>query len=116
LPIAAKYTLKKLVLSDGDCPFDEWFDALSEDDQVMVDHRFANIRQGSFGEINSVGGGVWELKFRKGAALRIYYGPIGRQVLLLVAGGNKRTQTRDIAKAKKLFQLFKRGAVHDEGH
>ena len=114
MPIVEKYTLKKLVLDGGDCPFDEWFGALTEDDQIMVDDRLARIRQGSFGEINNVGGGVWELKFRKGRAIRIYYGQIGKQMLLLIFGGDKRAQKREITKAKALFQLFKKGAAFDE--
>lgn len=116
VPIAQKYSIRKLVLDNGICLFDRWFASLGEDDQVMIDDRLARVRQGSYGEINSVGGGVWELKFRKGRAIRVYYGIMGRQVVLLIAGGDKRTQKRDIEKAKALFLLFKEGIGHDESH
>ncbi len=114
MPIAEKYLVTKLVIDGGKCPFDEWFDELPEDYQIMVDDRLAGVRQGSFGEINHIGDGVWELKFRKGRAIRIYYGRIGKQVLLLVVGGDKRTQKRDVAKAKALFELFQKGTAKDE--
>jgi putative addiction module killer protein len=116
LPIAQKYSIRKLVLDSGVCLFDQWFESLKDDDQVMVDDRLARVRQGSLGEINSVGGGVWELKFRKGKAIRLYYGIVGRQVVLLIVGGDKRTQKRDIEKARALFLLFKEGIGHDENH
>ncbi len=111
MPIAQLYEIKKLVLNGGLCPFDEWFDTITEDDQVMVDDRLTRVRQGSLGEINTVGRGVFELKFRKGRAVRIYYGQIGKQVLLLIVGGDKATQRRDIRKAIELFQLVREGGA-----
>lgn len=107
--IVSSYTIKKLEVGPGICPFDKWFDVLSEEDQLMVDDRLARVRMGNFGDINFVGQGVWELKFYKGRALRIYYGNIGAAVILLICGGDKRTQKRDIKKAQELFQAYKRG-------
>jgi putative addiction module killer protein len=109
-----KYLLKKLVLENDVCPYNEWFETLSEDDQIMVIDRMARVRQGSFGEINVLEEGVWEFKFRKGRALRIYYGQIGKVVLLLLVGGDKRTQKRDIKKAIEFFSNFKDGIGSDE--
>ncbi len=109
-----KYLLKKLVLENDVCPYNEWFETLSEDDQIMVIDRMARVRQGSFGEINVIDEGVWEFKFRKGRALRIYYGQIGKIVLLLLIGGDKKTQRRDIKKAIEFFTNFKDGIGSDE--
>jgi putative addiction module killer protein len=109
-----KYLLKKLVLENDVCPYNEWLETLSEDDQIMVTDRMARVRQGSFGEINVVGESVWEFKFRKGRALRIYYGQIGKVVLLLLIGGDKKTQKRDIKKAMEFFSNFKDGIGSDE--
>lgn len=102
------------MIGNRKCPFDQWFNSLEEDDQLMVDYRIACIRQGTFGEINSVGNGVWELKFRKGKAIRVYYAKIGKQVLLLVCGGDKRSQKGDILRARTLFGLYKKGQLKDE--
>ena len=109
-----KYLLKKLVLESDVCPYNEWFETLSEHDQFMVIDRMARVRQGSFGEINVIDEGVWEFKFRKGRALRIYYGQIGKVVLLLLIGGDKKTQKRDIKKAIEFFSNFKDGIGSDE--
>ena len=116
VPIAQAYIIKKLCLSQGICPFNEWFDTLTQDDQIMVDDRLARVRQGSFGEINALGYGVSELKFRRGRALRVYYGQIGKQVILLIVGGDKSTQKRDIAKAIELFRLVKEGGIQHEDY
>ena len=55
MPIAQRYELKTLVLNNKLAPFDEWFEALPEEDQIMVDDRLARVRTGSFGEIDEVG-------------------------------------------------------------
>jgi putative addiction module killer protein len=114
MPIAARYAIEKLILSRGACPFDEWFESLSREDQFMVDNRLARVRLGSFGEINHVGEGVWELKFRKGSAVRIYYARTGYRIILLIAGGEKRTQKKDIQQAIEHFRQFKKGVAPDE--
>ena len=112
----SKYEIRKLLLNNRVCPFDEWFSSLEAEDQYIVDSRLLRVRLGSFGEINNVSEGVWELKFRKGAACRIYYGQIGREIVLLIVGGDKRTQKRDIVKARELFSEYKRGGLKDEKH
>ena len=114
--IPKNFELRKLLLANGICPFDEWFSSQSAEDQYMVDSRLLRVRLGSFGEINNVGEGVWELKFRKGAAFRVYYGQVGKEVILLIVGGDKRTQTKDIKKAKELFTQYKREGLKDEKH
>ena len=113
MPIAAKFELRKLLLNNGVCPFDEWFDTLERDDQFMIDNRLLRVRLGSFGDINYVGEGVWELKFHKGRALRLYYVQSGRQVILLISAGDKRSQKNNIKKAKELFAAYKSGELSD---
>lgn len=73
----------------------------------MVENRLLRVRLGSFGEINSVGGGVWEFKFRRGRGLRVYYTLESARVVLLLLGGDKRTQRRDIGKAQELLRSYK---------
>ena len=110
------FEIRKLLLANGVCPFDEWFSLQNSENQVMVDDRLLRVRLGSFGEINSIGDGVWELKFRKGSAFRVYYGQIGKAVILLIVGGDKRTQKKDIKKARELFLQYKREATSNEKH
>lgn len=79
----------------------------------MVDNRLTRVRLGNFGDVNEVGQGVWELKFHKGRALRVYYAQVGRTVLLLISGGDKRSQKKDIQRARKLFAAYKLGELKD---
>ena len=99
--------IKKLELQNGLVPFDEWFDSLRDKKlQAAVDTRLARVRAGNFGDCKSVGDGVFELRIALGPGLRVYYGLHGRQVVILLGGGDKRTQSRDIRRAQELWQQF----------
>ena len=50
---------------------------------------------------------MWELKFDFGAGYRIYYGVEGNEIIILLAGGNKKTQEQDILTAQKLWKEYK---------
>jgi putative addiction module killer protein len=73
--------------------------------RAAVDARLTRVRAGNFGDCKSVGGGVFELRISFGPGLRVYYGLHGRQVVL-VGGGDKRSQARDIRRAQELWQQF----------
>src|SRR5882672_4128412 len=94
--------IKKLELPNGSVPFDEWFDSLRDKKmQAVVDARMTRIRAGNFGEFKSVGGGVFELRISFGPGLRVYYALHGQQIVVLLAGGNKSGQSRDIRRAQQ---------------
>ncbi len=78
--------------------------------QAAVDTRLARVRAGNFGDCKSVGGGVFELRMALGPGLRIYYGLHGRLVVVLLGGGDKRSQARDIRRAQQLWQQFTKHA------
>ena len=73
---------------------------------MAVDARLARVRARNFGDCKSVGGGVFELRIALGPGLRIYYGLQGSQIVVLLGGGDKRIQTRDIRRAQQLWQQF----------
>ena len=103
--------IKKLELQNGLVPFDEWFDSLRDRKmQAAVDARLTRVRAGNFGDCKSVGGGVFELRIALGPGLRVYYGLHGQQVVILLGGGDKSTQTRDIRRAQQLWQQFTKHA------
>jgi putative addiction module killer protein len=103
--------IKKLELQNGIVSFDEWFDSLRDrKTQVAVDARLARVRAGNFGDCKSVGGGVFELRIALGPGLRLYYGLRGRHVVVLLGGGEKGSQSRDIRRAQQLWQQFTKHA------
>jgi putative addiction module killer protein len=100
--------IRKLELNNGIVPFDEWFNSLRDSKmQTAIDARLARVRAGNFGDCKSVGGGISELRIQIGPGIRIYFGLQGAQIVILVGGGDKSTQARDIARAQKLWKQFK---------
>ena len=103
--------IKKLELQNGVVPFDEWFDSLHDRKmQAAVDARLTRVRAGNFGDFKSVGGGVFELRISFGPGLRVYYALHGREIVVLLAGGDKGSQSRDIRRAQQLWEQFKKYA------
>ena len=103
--------IKKLELQNGLVPFDEWFDSVRDKKmQAVVDARLTRVRDGNFGDGKSVGGGVFELRISFGPGLRVYYGLHGRQIVILLGGGDKSTQTRDIRRAQQLCKQYAKHA------
>ena len=71
--------------------------------------RVSRLALGSFGDCKPVGGGVLELRIDHGPGYRVYCARVGRQVVLLLGGGDKRRQARDIEVARnRLTDLQKR--------
>jgi putative addiction module killer protein len=61
---------------------------------------------GNLGDCQSVGNGVFELRIDYGSGFRIYFGQIGMTIVILICGGDKSTQDRDIAKLKNTGQII----------
>jgi putative addiction module killer protein len=83
--------------------FAKWEDRLRGDLRGVVRVRLLRVEKGLFGDSHSVGEGVSELVFDDGPGTRVYFGRSGNNVVLL-SGGNKRTQSKDIAKAHKMWR------------
>jgi len=93
---------------DGAVPFETWLDDLNDKQVVArVLARLARVRQGNLGDCKSVGEGVSELRVDYGPGYRIYFGQRGHTIVVLLCGGDKRTQARDIRLAKQYWHEFK---------
>jgi putative addiction module killer protein len=104
--ISTERKIVTLVLSNGKAPFEIWRSKLSMLLQRAVDARLTRLSVGSFGDHKSVGGGVFELRIPKGPGLRIYYGMRSFELVVLIGGGDKSTQKKDIQKAKILWRQY----------
>ena len=83
--------------------FTEWLDGLSDTTvRGVVVARIKRLALGLMGDVASVGDGVSELRIHVGAGWRVYFVQRGTQVIVLLAGGSKRTQKTDIKRAKVL--------------
>ena len=93
---------------DGREPFTEWLRGLRDlKAQARIYARLRQIESGNFGDVKSVGEGVIELRIHVGAGYRVYCGQHGRQMVLLLCGGEKGSQPKDISQAKALWVEWK---------
>ncbi len=86
---------------NGREPFTEWLESLRDQSmQTRIRKRLARLAVGNFGDCQSVGQGVFELRLHFGAGYRIYFGEVDNITLLLLCAGDKSSQTQDINRAK----------------
>ncbi len=88
--------------------FSKWLAALRDlraRAKILV--RIDRLAHGNPGDVEPVGEGVSELRINYGPGYRVYYAQRGRRYILLLAGGDKRAQSRDIARAKRLAAEYK---------
>ena len=91
-------------------PFTDWLRGEPEATRARIDARIIRLRSGKFGKVESVGGGVSELKLDFGPGYRVYFGQIKPgKIVLLLGGGNKSSQQRDIRLAQERWKRYKEG-------
>jgi putative addiction module killer protein len=95
--------------------FTAWLDGL-KDSKVRgaIAERIKRLSFGLLGDFKAIGDGVIELRIDFGAGWRLYYTQVGTQIVVLLAGGSKRTQKRDIKRAKALAASLKSERDKDE--
>lgn len=85
--------------------FDAWLKALRDPvGKARIIARIRSAEAGNFGDCEPVGEGVWEMRIHCGPGYRVYYARKGAVVYLLLCGGDKSTQPRDIRHAKALLK------------
>jgi putative addiction module killer protein len=94
---------------DGKAPFKQWLDALRDvSGRAKVRIRLDRARLGNLGDHKPVDEGVWELRIDYGPGYRVYFAKEENRLVLLLAGGDKDTQRRDIALATGYLQDHRR--------
>jgi len=99
---------------DGDepCPFDEWLDDLSDTvGKGQIEARLDHFEEGLFGDCKLLDEGVWEARIHYGPGYRIYYVMENNDTVMVLCGGLKKNQKRDIKKAKQFWKEY-RGRNH----
>src|SRR5258708_24952082 len=104
-----QYKLLRYVSLQGDQPYTEWLITLK--DRVgagVIRAHVDRMQLGHFGKSRFVGEGVWELKIHFGPGYRVYYFKEGKNLIILLCGGDKGSQGRDIEKAKIYAEDYRR--------
>ena len=98
-----------LELAGGKCPYLEWERKLDKFIRGAVRVRINRLRLGNFGDCKTIRGstGIYELRIHLGPGYRLYFGKIKETLVIILCGGDKGTQERDIEKAKEYWELYK---------
>lgn len=91
----------------GKRPFQKWFDGLDSESAVRITTALDRLRYGNTSRAKSLGGGAYELKMPFGPGYRVYFGWDGPALVILLAGGSKQRQQKDIKLARDLWAEFK---------
>jgi putative addiction module killer protein len=95
--------------ADGRRPFDEWLNRLKDKATIArIAARLNRVALGNLGDAKSVGAGVSELRLAFGKGYRVYFAQEGDKIVLLLCGGDKGSQDKDIREAKTYLQDFRR--------
>ncbi len=101
------YQIKELLLVNGDSPFAEWFASLEALAAAKVRVAVTRMEQGNLSNVEWFRG-IGELKIDWGPGLRIYLAKDGLKIIILIGGGTKKHQQRDIDQAVGLWEDYKR--------
>ena len=91
----------------GRSPFQQWFEDLDARAAAKVTVALTRLAQGNVSNVKGVGGGVLELRIDYGPGYRVYFGKDGEQLVILLGGGTKKRQNRDIRTAQDLWTAYK---------
>jgi putative addiction module killer protein len=100
--------LRYYVGPDGLSPFEKWFSRLDVTAGAKVSTALARLEKGNLSNVKAIGEGLLEYRIDWGPAYRVYFGRDGELLVVLLQGGTKRRQQRDIQTAKELWMKYKR--------
>lgn len=91
----------------GHSPFGSWFANINAHAAVKVTTALVRLEGGNTSNVNRIGGGIHEIKIDFGPGYRVYFGLDGSEIVILLAGGSKKRQDKDIETAQKRWAGFK---------
>lgn len=107
-----------LEMDNGSSPYLEWEEGLDTVARAAVRIRINRVRLGNFGDCEPVKGvhGLHELRLHLGPGYRVYFGKIKDAVVIILCGGDKRSQGRDIKKASVYWEMYKNSLKEKGGN
>ncbi|HHL2713002.1 TPA: type II toxin-antitoxin system RelE/ParE family toxin [Yersinia enterocolitica] len=103
------YTAKRYQEENGKVPYTDWIKKLRKKDPraaVKIDNRIDRAESGNFGDHKFERDGVWELRIDYGPGYRVYYTVDNKEIILLLIGGDKTTQDKDLDKAVTFWRDY----------
>jgi len=94
-------------LSNDKSPFIDWVESLDKVTKSRVQSRLTRLLENNFGDYKKIDNEISELRLKFGSGYRIYYTEIDNIIVLLINGGDKSTQSKDIQKAKEILQTWR---------
>ena len=111
------YQIRTYLTEDGRSPYDDWLDGLDRKVRARVQTRISRMELGNLGDHKPLKGcdsKLYEARLFFGPGYRVYFGIEGKTVVILLCGGDKGTQARDVGTAKELWDDY-RGRTDEEG-
>ncbi len=99
--------IAEYVTAQGKSPFGEWLVKIPAAHAIRVTEALYRMEQGNLGDHKAVGEGVYERRIFGSPALRVYFAKDGKELVILLAGGGKNTQSKDIKRAQTLWARYK---------
>ncbi|MEK6733743.1 MAG: type II toxin-antitoxin system RelE/ParE family toxin [Pseudomonadota bacterium] len=94
--------------SNGKAPFVNWLEKLDNITRRIIENRMTRLSFGNYGDYKTISQDIFELRFHIGSGYRVYFAEDGDAIVILLLGGDKKTQKRDIEKAKEYYDKYKR--------
>ncbi len=102
------FELRFYIGGEGQSPFEKWFAELDTAAGAKVTVALARLEQGNLSNVKPVGEGVLEYRIDWGPGYRVYFGRDGEALVILLTGGAKKRQQRDIERAKEMWTDYRR--------
>lgn len=97
--------IRNYVTPDGREPYEEWVNSCrNRKTRAIIRERVNRLHLGNFGDYKRLTADLYELRIHYGPGYRVYFGMVGRVIVILLCGGSKKTQRRDIQKAKEYWE------------
>jgi len=88
--------------------FEKWLETMRGKPALrLIVARIDHLAHGHFGDVKPVGGGISELRIHYGAGYRVYFQKRGKEIILLLCGGDKNSQQRDIKRAQQIAEQWR---------
>jgi putative addiction module killer protein len=108
--------IREYLKEDGSSPFGTWFEGLDAPAAAKITTAGARMEHGNLSHTKPVGNGVYENKIDFGPGYRIYFANDGEKIIILLGGGTKKGQSRDIKRAQEYWKDFKQRKQRSKHH